>query len=259
MNRFTSIALTAVIVVMLTAASLSASVSHTFPLHSRNGSKMSGEVTLATAIGPGGRPAVSVTIRLSGVFIPEAEFPAGVYAGSCRDVLSEAPEWKLNSVKNGESTTVLYGQSVSSLELAGYSIVVSAETHPSNTLACASLSVPVAVNASWVPAEATAVNAGLSTKSTFIVQAYVTLPKPCYVARIRAMRLDPHSPRYFLVEELPPSGFCISVVHHCVVESAPFFFPIPQSIDADSLGPKRWHVIVGSTVPKPVRPICRAA
>jgi hypothetical protein len=259
MNRFTSIALIAAVVVSLTPVSISASVSHTFPLHSRNGSKTSGEVTLAKAIGPGGRPAVSVTIRLSGVFIPEAEFPAGVYAGGCRDELSGAPEWKLNPVKNGESTTVLYGRSVSSLELGGYSIAVSAETHPSKTLACASLGVPVAVNTSWVAAEATSVNAGLNTKSTFIVQAYLTLPTPCYAARIRAMRLDPHSPRYFLVEELPPSGFCIEVVHHFVVESAPSFFPIPHSVDVVSLGPKRWHVIVGSTVPKPAGPICRAA
>jgi hypothetical protein len=244
---------------MLTPVSISASVSHTFPLHSRNGSKMSGEVTLAKALGPGGRPAVSVTIELSSVYIPEAEYSAGVYAGPCRDQLPGTPSWKLNPVGSGKSVTALYGQSVSSLELGGYSIAVSSESHPTKTLACASLGVPVAVNTSWVPAEATAVNADLNTKSTFIVQAYVTLPKPCYAARIRAMRLDPHSPRYFLVEALPPPGFCIEVVHHCVVESAPFFFPIPHSVDVVSLGPKRWRVIVGSTVPKPAGPICRAA
>jgi hypothetical protein len=259
MNRFATTALFTAVVIILTAVSVPGSVSHAFPLHPRNGSKMSGEATLASALGPGGRPAVSVTIRLSGVSIPEAEFPAGVYAGGCRDELPGPPTWTLNPIKSGESRTVLYGQSVSALELGGYSIAVSSETGQNKALGCASLGVPMASRPSWEPAEATAVSAGLSSKSTFIVQGYVTLPTPCDAARIRAMRLDPHSQRYFVVEELPSSSICIQVVHKCVVESEPFFLPIPDSIDVVSAGPKKWDVIVGPTAPKPVGPICRKA
>jgi hypothetical protein len=131
---------------MLTPVSIFASVSHTFPLHSRNESKMNSELTLAKALGPDGRPAVSVTIELSSVYIPEAEYPAGEYGGPCRDRLPGKPSWKLNPVASGKSVTALYGLSVSSLEHGGYSIAVSSESHPTETLACASLGVPVAVN-----------------------------------------------------------------------------------------------------------------
>lgn len=110
MNRFAATALFTAVVIILTAVSVPASVSQAFPLHPRNGSKMSGEATLASSLGPGGRHAVSVTIRLSGVSIPEAEFPAGVYAGGCRDELPGSPTWTLNPIKSGESRTVLHGQ-----------------------------------------------------------------------------------------------------------------------------------------------------
>jgi hypothetical protein len=46
------------------------------------------------------------------------------------------PKWKLKPVNMGRSTTVLYGQTVQSLEAALYSVSVQAENAPTNVLTC---------------------------------------------------------------------------------------------------------------------------
>jgi hypothetical protein len=114
----------------------SQSSSAVFPMSPRNGSKLSGQVTLAHAEGPAGEAAVSVSIKLDGVFIPEAAYPAGIYGGSCTDSVTHAPKWKLNEVKTGESTTVLFGQTLQSLEASLYCVSVQSETSPTEVICC---------------------------------------------------------------------------------------------------------------------------
>ena len=49
-------------------------------------------------------PVVDVTIVLDGVFIPENQYPAGVYRGTCGK-LGSTPEYRLNPVVGGQSKT----------------------------------------------------------------------------------------------------------------------------------------------------------
>lgn len=57
-----------------------------------SGSKVTGTVTLAKAMGLSGKPRVAVNIKLNGVFIPEDSYPAGVYASTSHDVISADPK-----------------------------------------------------------------------------------------------------------------------------------------------------------------------
>ncbi len=64
-------------------------------------SKIGGTATIVH-----GRNEVRVTIVLDGVFIPENQYPAGVYTGACAN-LSATPAYKLNPVMSGRSVTLL--------------------------------------------------------------------------------------------------------------------------------------------------------
>jgi hypothetical protein len=66
------------------------------------GSKIAGTATIThAAMEP---PVVDVTIVLDGVFIPENEYPAGVYHSTCAKV-TNTPEYRLKPVIGGKSTT----------------------------------------------------------------------------------------------------------------------------------------------------------
>lgn len=77
-------------------------------LSPRNGSKIDG---VATIVLHGlKRPASAVvTIKLNGVFIPEASYPAAIYAGPCRDSYRQLPVVRLNPVQGGQSRTEIGG------------------------------------------------------------------------------------------------------------------------------------------------------
>ncbi len=129
------------------------------------------------------------------------------------------------------------------------------------TIAMASLaiglsSLSTASAAGWEPATATAVIAG-AHQSTFMVQAWVTLPQSCYAARIRSTPISLHAPRSFYVEEKAPAAPCkTQSAYRCTVLSPAFPLPIPHTIDVLSQGPKRWKVPVRTTEPGPVPPQC---
>lgn len=66
------------------------------------GSKIAGTATIVhVSLKP---PVVDVTIVLDGVFIPENQYPAGVYRGTCAK-LGATPEYQLNPVVGGRSKT----------------------------------------------------------------------------------------------------------------------------------------------------------
>jgi hypothetical protein len=71
-------------------------------LDPQNGSKIAGNATIThVAMEP---PVVDVTIVLDGVFIPENEYPAGVYRGTCAK-MGTTPEYRLKPVIGGRSNT----------------------------------------------------------------------------------------------------------------------------------------------------------
>lgn len=71
-------------------------------LEPQHGSKIGGTATIVHASSP--PAAVTVTIVLDGVFIPESRYPAGVYAGTCGKLAPE-PAYRLEPVVSGSSTT----------------------------------------------------------------------------------------------------------------------------------------------------------
>lgn len=107
-----------------------------FQMLERNNSKVRGHVTLTHAEGPAGEPAVSVSIFLDNIFIPEIEYPAGIYNAPCSDRLTKPAMFKLNAVKEGRSTTVLFGQSIESLEAGNNSVSVQSEKDAEEVLCC---------------------------------------------------------------------------------------------------------------------------
>jgi hypothetical protein len=71
-------------------------------LDPQHGSKIAGTATIVH--GSTEPPVVDVTIVLDAVFIPENQYPAGVYAGTCGK-LATAPLYRLNPVVGGRSKT----------------------------------------------------------------------------------------------------------------------------------------------------------
>jgi hypothetical protein len=120
-------------------------------------------------------------------------------------------------------------------------------------------SAGAAATPSWQPATATTVSAGVSSKSTFVVQAYLTLPQSCDAARIRTLSLTSQLHRSFIVEELPSSSPCSGkTLYKCTVVSQNFILPITHKFEVDSKG-KTWEVQLGMEPPQPTEPICRKA
>ena len=102
MIRLSALALVAMLTTAGAALAGTPPPSVTFPLVAQPGSKIAGSATIVhTAMDP---PVVDVTIVLDGVFIPENEYPAGVYHSTCAK-LAAAPEYRLKPVIGGKSTT----------------------------------------------------------------------------------------------------------------------------------------------------------
>jgi len=100
--RSSALALVATLAVAGAAFAVTAPPSIQVTLDPQPGSKIAGKATIThLATEP---PAVEVTIVLDGVFIPENEYPAGVYHSTCAKV-TNAPEYRLKPVIGGRSTT----------------------------------------------------------------------------------------------------------------------------------------------------------
>lgn len=118
------------------------------------------------------------------------------------------------------------------------------------------LSPAIAGAASWQPATTSIVHAGVTSNSTFVIAAYVTLPKQCDVARIRTLNVTSQLHRSFIVEQMPGSSTCTGkTVYNCTVMSPNFRLPIPHKFDVESKG-KTWEVTLGTTAPTTLPPMC---
>lgn len=112
----------------------------------------------------------------------------------------------------------------------------------------------IASAASWQPATAGTVHAGVVNSSFFIIAAYVTLPNQCYVARIRASNSVLR--RAFNIEEMPGSSTCTAKTeYHCSVVSPNFRLPIAHTFEVHSKD-HDWQVTLAATAPKPLEPMC---
>jgi len=127
--------------------------------------------------------------------------------------------------------------------------------------AIALLAIPPAMapaqTPSWQTATATSVTGGISSNSTFVIQAYVTLPQSCDSARIRTLSLSSQLHRTFIVEQLAPSSPCSGkTMYSCTVESPTFRLPIQQPFHVQSKG-QEWKVHLATQPPKPTLPLCK--
>ena len=126
-------------------------------------------------------------------------------------------------------------------------------------IAIALLLPPALVRAatpSWQPATATMVSGGIASKSTFVIQAYVTLPQACDAARIRTESISSQLHRSFIVEQLPPSSPCTGAIYKCTVVSPAYHLPLQQPFEVHSKG-KTWEVHLAMEPPNPTPPSCR--
>jgi hypothetical protein len=105
-------------------------------------------------------------------------------------------------------------------------------------------------------ATTTSVNGGITSKSTFVVQAYVTLPQSCYAARIQQVLETPNLHRHFLVLQVPPSSMCTGPQYKCTVASPNYNLPVQQPFEVDSKG-KVWKIHLGTHPPQLIEPVCR--
>ncbi len=103
---------------LTTAIATAHPVTMTVPIHALNNSGESGTAVLTQL--PGG---VRVVIDLSGA--PGTPQPAHIHTGTC-DKLNPAPAILLETLVNGESTTVLKGKKISDLTGGKYAINVHA-------------------------------------------------------------------------------------------------------------------------------------
>lgn len=111
----------------------------------------------------------------------------------------------------------------------------------------------IAGAASWQPATAGTVHAGVTSSSTFVIAAYVTLPQPCYVARIRASTSV--LSRSFVVEQMPGSSTCSGSAYHCTVVSPEFRLPIAHTFNVHSKD-HTWDVTLAAKAPSALPPMC---
>ncbi|MGC1380469.1 MAG: hypothetical protein WA814_05545 [Candidatus Baltobacteraceae bacterium] len=115
-----------------------------------------------------------------------------------------------------------------------------------------------AATPSWGLATSTSVLAGVASRSTFVIQAYVTLPNQCYMTRIRSTGLQMNGHRSFVVEQMAPSTACKQTAQHsCTVVSSAFNLPIPHTFEVDT-NEKNWKVQLAMERPTPVQPICKS-
>lgn len=105
-------------------------------------------------------------------------------------------------------------------------------------------------------ATAISVSGGITSKSTFAIQAYVTLPQSCYAAGVAQILETPTFHRHFLVLQVPPSSMCSGPLYKCTVASANYKLPVQQPVEVDTKG-KVWKIHLSSHPPQPIEPMCR--
>ena len=106
------------------------------------------------------------------------------------------------------------------------------------------------------PATATSVTGGITSNSTFVVQAYVTLPQSCYAARFQQILATPHLHRHFSLLQVPPSSPCTGPQYKCTVVSANLSLPIQQPFEVDTKD-RVFEVHLSAHAPQPIEPLCR--
>ena len=112
-----------------------------------------------------------------------------------------------------------------------------------------------AADTSWKPATATTVIAGINSQSTFVIDAYVTLPQSCYAARVRTYAVTTGLNRSFIVEQTR-SGRCAAAPPTDAWQRQTFSLPIQHKFEVHSKG-KTWQVTMGEHAPAPTQPLCR--
>jgi hypothetical protein len=115
-------------------------------------------------------------------------------------------------------------------------------------------SVAAAASHPWQLATATSVTAGVNSKSTFVIDAYVTLPMSCYVTRIMTYKITQGLHRSFAVYQQQPAGMCTGPAYKCTV-SQTFMLPIQSPFEVYTKG-KEWPVHLGMHAPTPMEPMC---
>jgi len=113
---------------------------------------------------------------------------------------------------------------------------------------------PAASASSWQTATATTVIAGSNGRSTFVIDAYITLPQSCYAARVRTYAVTAGLNRSFIVEQHAGS-MCGGAPYSCVAAQT-FSLPIQHKFDVHTKG-KTWRVTMGAHAPAPTQPMCR--
>lgn len=113
---------------------------------------------------------------------------------------------------------------------------------------------PAASAASWQTATAVSVIAGINGHSTFVIDAYVTLPQSCYAARVQTYAVTAGLNRSFIVVQRAGST-CSGAAYSCVAQQT-FNLPIQHKFDVHTKG-KTWHVTMGASAPAPTQPLCR--
>ncbi|MBV8498378.1 MAG: hypothetical protein JO003_03895, partial [Candidatus Eremiobacteraeota bacterium] len=81
----------------------------------------------------------------------------------------------------------------------------------------------------WIPVTAAKVNAGVNSKSTFVIQAWVALPLACYATRARVYHATSELNRSFIFEEKEPDSACGGSIVTCTI-SRTFALPIQHTI-----------------------------
>lgn len=105
-------------------------------------------------------------------------------------------------------------------------------------------------------ATAASVTGGITSKSTFVVQAYITLPQSCYAAHFTQILETPHLHRHFSVMQVPPSSPCTGPQYKCTAVSPNYNLPIQQPFTVNAQG-KAWEVHLSMHAPQPIEPLCR--
>jgi hypothetical protein len=106
------------------------------------------------------------------------------------------------------------------------------------------------------PATATSVTAGITSKSTFVVQAYITLPQSCYAARFEQILQTPHLHRHFSLLQVPPSSPCTGPQYKCTVVSPNYNLPIQMPFEVNTKD-RVFEVHLSTHAPQPIEPLCR--
>lgn len=98
-----------------------------------NGFKIPGRTTLSDTTGTS--PGLQVTIVLTGFFIPENSYPAGIFAGTCAKLAPRAA-FSLTPLSSGKSATLVSGTSIEKLVQFPHAIAVRSARSPATTISC---------------------------------------------------------------------------------------------------------------------------